>query len=365
MGECGPLCQRVRTCGPLCSDGSPVPGPSRDVLVRSDTCESWEYAARYEVHPFICPQYVMTGAMCGCTGNPTRDDAWSSVCGEFCGPSLDDVPHPGRVVLGKTCEEWHYDASYLPWLADPKEGDVLLSFGTCESLEIIEHGCGCGRGLPPGPTCGRICPDGGPLPDPSRAVGGRTCSDWEVLSSFDDEPGCGDRYGGISEVCGCDAGHEQAGCFDPGQLDGRTFFYGDSTRFQYSLSFGPDGRFAQQYLWNLEDKRVIVVGYSGGASAADAVSSPKPPAGADGAGGGGDADADGTVRGEIVFTGGFPCGRYGTRTGVVRLVETDGAARPEIVSLTEAETCRYVAVMNVPKFCDGGVGGDGDGLMQR
>ncbi|EJK70309.1 hypothetical protein THAOC_08342 [Thalassiosira oceanica] len=76
-------------------------------------------------------------------------------------------------------------------------------------------------GPPPGPTCGRICPDGGPLPDPSRVVGGRTCSDWEVLSSFDDEPGCGDRYGGISEVCGCDAGHEGAGCFEPGQLDGR------------------------------------------------------------------------------------------------------------------------------------------------
>ncbi|EJK70742.1 hypothetical protein THAOC_07874, partial [Thalassiosira oceanica] len=60
-------------------------------------------------------------------------------------------------------------------------------------------------------------------------------------------------------------------------------------------------------------------------------------------GAGGGRDADGTVRGEIVFTGGFPCGRYGTRMGVVRLVETDGVSKPEIVSLTEAEYCRYVA----------------------
>ena len=293
------------------------------------------------------------------SGQSPRDDAWSSVCGEFCGPTPGDVPDPGRVVLGKTCREWHYDASYLPWLADPKEGDVLLSFGTCESFEKIGHGCGCGGDHPSDAGCGTICPDGGPLPDPSRVVGGRTCSDWELLSSFDGEPDCAERYGGISEVCGCDVGHGDGGCFEPGQLDGRTFFYGDSTRFQYSLSFGPDGRFVQQYLWNIEDKREIVVGYSRGDSAADVVASPPP---ADGDGGDGDGGDGGTVRGEIVFAGGFPCGRYGTRTGTVRIVETDGASKPEIVSLTEEETCRYVAVMNVPRYCEGG---DGDGPVRR
>ena len=196
-------------------------------------------------------------------------------------------------------------------------------------------------------------------------VGGRTCSDWEVLSSFDERPGCGRRYGGIVELCGCatDDGGEYDmpeggwGCFEPAQLDGRTFFFVEpkkKTKFQYSVSFGPDGRFVQKALWNADDVRDVVVGYSRGTSP-----SPPPPSVTDGG-----KASDGEVRGEVVFSGGFPCGIYGTRTGLVRLVEKDGAARPEIVSLTEPEACRYVAVMNVPRFCEGADGG-ADGPARR
>jgi len=365
MGECGGLCRDARTCGPLCTDGSPVPGGSGGRLVRLDTCESWEYAARYEVNPHICPHYAMTGAMCGCAGNPPREDGWSTVCGDFCGPSLGDVPDPDRVVLGKTCGEWHYDALYLPWRPEARGrdgGDALVGFGTCDSLGMIAHGCGCGRGALPPSSCGPLCPDGGPLPDPSKVVGGRTCSDWEVLSSFDERLDCERQYSGIIELCGCATGEEYdmpGGCFEPGQLDGRTFFFFGksttfsylSTKFRYSISFGPDGRFTKQTLWNADDMRDIVVGYSRGTTAAEAVSF--------------STTAAGKVRGEVVFSGGFPC-IHRPSTGLVRLVETDGAAKPEIVRLNEPqpEACRYVAVMSVPRFCEG-VGGDGDGLAQR
>ena len=348
MGECGGLCQRVRTCDPLCSDGSPVPDDSTSKVVGLNTCESWEYAARYQVHPVICPQFVMTGAMCGCVGNAPPKYPWSVVCGEFCGPSLEDVPHPGRVVYKKTCEEWHYTALYLPW-------------NKCDFFEMIAHGCGCGRGGPPRSSCGPLCPDGAPLPDPSKVVGWQSCREWELRSSFDNRnPECGRRYGGISELCGCVTGSEYdmpRGCFEPGQLDGRTFFFfgNDNLKLQYSISFGPNGLFKQQALWTEYDVLDIVVGYSRGTTAVGAVSSPPP---SSGTGGGG---VDGQVLGEVVFSGGFPCGIQGTRTGVVRLVQTDGAVKPEIVSLIKQGGCHYVAVMNVPKLCKGDDDGS-DGL---
>ena len=46
MGECGPLCQELRTCKPLCEDGSALPEESKDVLIKHSSCENWEYTAR-------------------------------------------------------------------------------------------------------------------------------------------------------------------------------------------------------------------------------------------------------------------------------------------------------------------------------
>ncbi len=45
MSECGPLCQELRKCKPLCEDGSALPEESKE-LVKYSTCEDWEYTAR-------------------------------------------------------------------------------------------------------------------------------------------------------------------------------------------------------------------------------------------------------------------------------------------------------------------------------
>ncbi len=236
-----------------------------------------------------------------------------------------------QVILDKTCETWHYEATYLPFTQSDQTVDVLRSFGTCENFESIAYECGCEAPSPPEKSCGKLCRDGY-VPDRKKEIWGRTCGDWDYLSMWDERmETCDAVYRGVSEVCGCTSDTIFNSCFEIEQLNNKTWFFGDFGPFQYTITFGKEGQFRQlHYSWNFEDQQYMVIGH-----ARDEV-----------------YPNNATV--EIKYYGGHLCGEHGARLGTVQFVEVENATRPEIVSITEPSTCRYLAIMNVPPFCKDG-----------
>ena len=318
--QCGTLCQELRTCDTLCQDGSPPPNLS--AFVRQGTCQGWEMQSRVEQEDYTCPWYKMIGAQCGCESNQPPANSWADKCGAFCGDS--NIPNPEQVVNGKTCEDWRYMASHLaedyeylsPW-------GTLRPFASCEQIHQIEYGCGCDNSAPPDESCGKLCGNDVDLPDPLLIKGGRPCGDWELRSVFDTNVNNCQIYDVVRDNCGCETTNKyQRDCFKYEYLEDKTWYFGSMGINQYGISFGDAGTFVQ--IHNTDNL------------------------GATNIGGYETIDEGGTA----YFSGGHPCLIHGPRTGSVSIIENSEVAEPTIVSVAEAATCSYHAVMHVPTFCE-------------
>lgn len=318
--QCGALCQELRTCGTLCQDGSPPPNPN--AFVRQGTCQGWEMQSRVENEDYACPWYKMIGAQCGCESNQPPANSWSDKCGAFCGGGT--IPNPEQVVNGKTCEDWRFMASHLaenyeylsPW-------GMLRPFVSCEQIHQIEYGCGCDNSSPPDESCGKLCGNDVALPDPLLIKGGRPCGDWELRSVFDTNVNNCQVYDVVRDNCGCETTNMyRRDCFKYEYLEDKTWYFGSVGINQYGISFGDAGTFVQ--IHNTDSlSATIIGGYE-------------------------TIDEGGTA----YFSGGHPCAIHGPRTGSVSIVENSEVAEPTIVSVAEAATCSYHAVMHVPTFCE-------------
>ena len=316
---CNTICQDRRKCKRICEDGSPV--PDLDFISRDVSCQGWEYHARMEFWPQVCPLYHMVGAECGCDNTPPVD-----ACGPLCGAGT-NVPNPDKEVLGKTCAEWDSTSSFLfPGYGQNKEGASGLFTDCDEYFSKASYGCDCPGLEPPSNGCGKLCVDGSSPPDLSLVVGDRSCADLELTSLFETNPEECSRYRMLGDLCGCEdnTSHPSNGkaCFSHESLTNDTFFYAAGSS-QYLITFGEGGIFAQ--LQNQNSMNLIgrFNGYGTGAK-----------------------------ENMTIYVDGAACGKYGPRRGQVVVVEDASMTKPTISYVIEPSICTYRAELRVPTYCN-------------
>ena len=190
-GVCG--CSNVppadASCGAMCDDGSPAPNPN-DTASDGRLCSVVEAEYLYNPYEIQCDagQIKYDGLLCGCSNAPPE-----GVCGPLCGPNA-DVPEPDKVVLDyATCSELN-------------EVSIWDSVSKCDTYDLYAALCGCEDvEMPPvETTCRSLCQDGSAVPNPDRIVQDQSCSEYEIMARFETQvANCG-YYDMLGALCGCD-----------------------------------------------------------------------------------------------------------------------------------------------------------------
>lgn len=104
----------------LCSDGSPIPDPSKTIGQEAFTCGAIERYVQTDTRPGACQAYQATaGAYCGCPPpTPAAEESPSELC-NLC--ESHSLPDPGRLArddgheIGgyRTCASIEFDATFF------------------------------------------------------------------------------------------------------------------------------------------------------------------------------------------------------------------------------------------------------------
>ena len=201
-------------------------------------------------------------------------------------------------------------------------GNGGLMQSCSEYFSQAAYGCGCPGTEPPNNGCGKLCPDGSPLPDGSLVVNAGTCQDLEIMSLFETEAKQCSRYHIFGSLCGCDEGNNASSedCFVMEHLKNQTYYFFAGS-FLYTISFGEDGYFGQI---GSNDELYMIGLYQGTNNETNVAT----------------------------FVGGSSCGSHGPRSGTVAIVEDKEATEPTILNVIEPSTCVYHAELQVPEFCN-------------
>jgi len=152
-------------------------------------------------------------------------------------------------------------------------------------------------------------------------VGGRTCRDIELYSLFEKDLSQCTFYNTLASAeCGCPGARVEytEPCFKMEHLQNQTYYEVSSPSSFYMVEFKEGGVMAAI----LPDGNFMTKG-----------------------------TFKGIEDGVAYFGGGSPCGVYGPRSGVIRIVADEQVTEPTLGDFYEPSICIDSATLRVPKFC--------------
>jgi len=188
----------------ICQNGQSVPdGSLKPDEAGGSTCAELEAEAMDSPY-YPCPVYHYFGALCGCPEQVPPRDACN-----LCQDGAGTITKPDLIAdadTGQTCDSMALEAAFV--------SEETLGY-SCSYYYMFGNKCGCTTNVPPEFSCGMLCDDGTPVPNPTAvAVDGRQCSVVEAETLYNPyELSCDPgqiSYDGL--LCGCDNGPPSTAC---------------------------------------------------------------------------------------------------------------------------------------------------------